>query len=204
MAKGLRSKYKKRLRSAKAAHHYQMYGKAALERLNARLNDPTYQMQNEYSMPANAYLEPDNPLAVFPQVKKPQILDFRCNKIAGGAQAAIGVSRKDLSANTKKSKYATVVITAEQEAAQEEEKRAALTGIEEDMEDAEQPVVVTSERATHEAMAELAAMTEKMTLDKKNKRKTRRGAGSDMMDVDDGDVPKIQIKSKAIKKTKRE
>ena len=72
------------------------------------------------------------------------------------------------------------------------------------MEDAEQPVVVTSELATHEAMAELAAMTEKMTLDKKNKRKTRRGAGSDMMDVDDGDVPKIQIKSKAIKKTKRE
>ena len=37
------------------------------------------------------------------------------------------------------------------------------------MEDAEQPVVaVTSELATHEAMAELAAMTEKMTLDKKN------------------------------------
>ena len=189
MAKGLRSKYKKRLRSAKAAHHYQMYGKAALERLNARINDPTYQMQNEYSLPVNAYLEPDNPLAVFPQVKKPQILDFRCNKIAGGAQAAIGVNRKHLSENTKKSKYATVVITAEQEAEEEEKRAAALNNTEQDMEDAE-PVVMKSEPATKEAMDELAAMTEKMTIDKKNKRKTRRGAAdSDMMDVDD--VPKI-------------
>ena len=202
MAKGLRSKYKKRLRSAKAAHHYQMYGKAALERLNARINDPTYQMQNEYSLPVNAYLEPDNPLAVFPQVKKPQILDFRCNKIAGGAQAAIGVNRKHLSENTKKSKYAAVVVTAEQEAEEEEKRAAALNSTEQDMEDAE-PVVMKSELATKEAMEELAAMTEKMTIDKKSKRKTRRGAAdSDMMDVDD--VPKIQIKSKAIKKTKRE
>lgn len=101
MAKSQRSKYKKRLRSAKAAHHYQVYGKAQLERISQRLNDPNYQMAAEYSLPANAYLEPDNPLAVFPQVKKPQILDFRCHKMAGGGQAAIGVFRKHLSANAK-------------------------------------------------------------------------------------------------------
>ena len=41
--------------------------------------------------------------------------------------------------------------------------------MEQDMVDAEQPVVaVTSELATREAMEELATMTEKMTLDKKN------------------------------------
>ena len=76
-------------------------------------------MAAEYSLPANAYLEPDNPLAVFPQVKKPQILDFRCHKMAGGGQAAIGVFRKHLSANSKKSKYAPVIKTAEEIEAEE-------------------------------------------------------------------------------------
>ena len=69
-------------------------------------------MASEYTMPANAYLEPDNPLAIFPQVKKPTILDFRCHKMAGGAQAAIGVFRKHIG-NAKQSKYATIVRTAE-------------------------------------------------------------------------------------------
>ena len=66
MAKGARNKYKKRMRSAKAAHLYSVRGKGVLDRLNGRLNDPNYQMQSEYTMPPNAYLEPDNPLAVFP------------------------------------------------------------------------------------------------------------------------------------------
>ena len=47
-----------------------------------------------------------------PQVKKPTILDFRCHKMAGGAQAAIGVFRKHIG-NAKQSKYATIVRTAE-------------------------------------------------------------------------------------------
>ena len=66
MAKGARNKYKKRMRSAKAAHLYTIRGKGILERLNGRMNDPTYQMQSEYTLPPNAYLEPNNPLAVFP------------------------------------------------------------------------------------------------------------------------------------------
>ena len=66
MAKSSRCKYKKRLRSAKSAHHYVVKGKAALERINTRLNDPNYTMNSEYALPVNAYLEPDNPLAVFP------------------------------------------------------------------------------------------------------------------------------------------
>ena len=51
-------------------------------------------------------------------------------------------------------------------------------------------------------MAELAAMTEKMTLEKKNKR--RAAKASKDVDMDDDKAPKIQIKSKAIKKTQRE
>ena len=42
MAKGLRSKYKKRMRSAKAAHLYETQGKAKMQRIAARLNDPSY------------------------------------------------------------------------------------------------------------------------------------------------------------------
>ena len=66
MAKGARNKYKKRMRSAKAAHLYEIKGKAALQRINQRINDPTYQTANEYALPPNAFLEPNNPLAVFP------------------------------------------------------------------------------------------------------------------------------------------
>ena len=55
-------------------------------------------------------------------------------------------------------------------------------------------------------MDELAALTEKMTLDKKAKIRERKAKGRKSADVDmnDGDVPKIQIKSKPIKKTQRE
>ena len=156
-------------------------------------------MESEYALPANAYLEPENPLAVFPQMKKPQILDFRCHKMAGGAQAAIGVFRKLNNPNAKQSKYATIIRTAE-DIAREEAGAAA-------MQDEDQEIVaVKSAVATKEAMDELAALTEKMTLDKKAKIRERKAKGrkSDNVDMNDGDVPKIQIKSKSIKKTQRE
>ena len=108
MAKGLRNKYKKRLRSAKAAHFYEVKGRDRDMRLNARLNDPAYSMASEYSLPVNAFLEPDNPCAVFPQVKKPDIVDMRSHKIREGSSCAIGVFRRAFSDNAKKSKYATV------------------------------------------------------------------------------------------------
>ena len=114
MAKGLRCKSKKRMRTAKAAHLYKIQGKAALERLNARMNDPNYQMASEYTMPPNAFLEPNNPLAVFPQVKRPSIVDLRSHKIEGGGLTVVGTFRKHLSKNSKKSKYETIVRTAEQ------------------------------------------------------------------------------------------
>ena len=65
MAKGIKNKHGKRLRSAKAAHFYEVKGKALLNRLNAKLCDPNYKNQ-DIILPTNAFLEPDNPLAVFP------------------------------------------------------------------------------------------------------------------------------------------
>ena len=198
MAKGARNKYKKRLRSAKAAHYYEVKGKAALTRINARLNDPAYSMASEYALPVNAFLEPDNPCAVFPQVKKPDIVDMRSHKIRGGAQCAVGTFRKHLTPNSKKSKYATQVRTPEQIAADE---MAAAGGVMTDESAIKvEPVEVKSEKVTQKVMAELAAMTEKMTLDKKS-RKSKKSAGDDA-DMDDAKVPKI--KSKAITKSRRD
>ena len=66
------------------------------------------------SKKANAFVEPNNPEAVFPQIAKPDILDFRSHKMARGGYAATNVFRKHLSENTIKTKYPTVVITREQ------------------------------------------------------------------------------------------
>ena len=150
-------------------------------------------MQGEHALPPNAYLEPNNPLAVFPQVKKPDIIDFRCHKIANGAYAAKNTFRKMLSKNAKKSKYEAVIVTAEEEAAMEAAKA-------EEMEIEQENMKFESAKATREEMEELAALTEKMSIEKAEKKKRVRSKKSDGMDIDDGNksVPKIQIKSKAI------
>ena len=116
------------------------------------------------------------------------------------------MTRKHLPTATKKSKYATIVKTAEQIAAEEAEADANVVtvGMEDD---ADEPVIVKSEKATKDTMMELAALTEKLSLDKqqkKNKRRAKKADDSDMMEVDGGDakVPKIQIKSKPIQKKK--
>ena len=66
MAKGARSKVMKRLRSVKAHHLYEIKGKAQLKQMSARLNDPNYDMKRDHALPVNAFLEPNNPMAVFP------------------------------------------------------------------------------------------------------------------------------------------
>ena len=105
MAKSLRSKVKKRMRAARGAHYWEVKGKARLERITSKLNDPNYDAKKDLSLPPNAFLEPDNPNAIFPQFDKPDIIDFRSNRIAGGGRTVVGTFRKHLSENTKKSKY---------------------------------------------------------------------------------------------------
>jgi hypothetical protein len=68
MAKGLRSKVKKRMRAARREHVYRLKGEKELHTLTQRLNDPTYHLKIASSVPPpNAFIEPNNPEATFPQ-----------------------------------------------------------------------------------------------------------------------------------------
>jgi hypothetical protein len=62
----------------------------------------------------NAFLEPSNPSAVFPQNKKPHIIDFRDSKMAGAGFASIGNFRKKMSDRSIPNKYPTTSKTAEE------------------------------------------------------------------------------------------
>lgn len=156
MAKGARSKVKKRLRSARGQHHWETRGKAALDRLSAKLNDPSYSMKLDHSLPPNAYLEPDNPMAVFPQTPKPDILDYRVHKMKYGGRTAVNTFRKVNSANAKVSKYTAIVKTKAMLEAEEAEKNNAA----EDMEDAAVPEFTEATSSKVTTIEDLAQMTE--------------------------------------------
>ena len=111
MAKGIRSKVMRRLRTVRRQHYWEIEGKQKLEDLSAKLQDPTYDFKQDGSLKANAFLEPSNPNAIFPQHAKPHILDFRSHKMAGSGFTSIGNFRKMMSATAKKSKYDSVVRT---------------------------------------------------------------------------------------------
>ena len=58
--------------------------------------------------------------------------------------------------------------------------------------DDDEPIVVKSEKATKESMMELAAMTEKLSLEKQmKKRRKSKKDDADMMDSDAAKAPKI-------------
>lgn len=58
-------------------------------------------------------MEPTNPSAIFPQIAKPNIMDFRSHKMAKGGWTGMHNFRKIHSEKSKKSKYASVVKTEE-------------------------------------------------------------------------------------------
>ena len=120
MAKSLRSKAKRRLRTVRREHHWETRGKFELQSIASRLHNPQYDLRSDFQRKPNAFVEPDNPEAHFPQIAKPDIHDFRSHKMANGGLAAIGVFRKHRSANAEKTKYPTIVRTAEQIAEEEE------------------------------------------------------------------------------------
>lgn len=77
MAKGLRSKAKRRLRTIRKEHHWETRGKQDLQKIAAKLHDPYYDLKADRNLKQltfvflvgrkpNAFVEPDNPLAVFP------------------------------------------------------------------------------------------------------------------------------------------
>jgi len=109
MAKGLRSKYKRRVRSVRRQHYWEIEGKQKLEEVSRKLHDPTYDIAKDVALKVNAFLEPANPNAVFPQHAKPHILDFRSHKMASAGFATIGNFRKIMSNRAKVSKYQSII-----------------------------------------------------------------------------------------------
>ena len=199
MAKSLRSKVKKRMRSAKAAHLWEVRGKHVLNRITAKLNDPNYDATKDLCLPPNAYLEPDNPNAVFPQWDRPDILDFRSNRIAGGGLTVVGTFRKHLSKNSKKSKYPTIVKSREEldaeEAAEAKATEAKAAAAQEqkdnEMEEMEAEPVAPAKNLKPVNVDDLTALTANLTIARKGKKKEGLAA------------PKIQVKSKAITKKEK-
>ena len=62
--------------------------------------------------------------------------------------------------------------------------------------------VVASTITTKESMDELAALTERMTLEKKQRMRKNKATGD--ADMEDGATPKISITSKPIAKTRKD
>jgi hypothetical protein len=65
-------------------------------------------------LPPNAFLNPTDSNAVFPQIAKPNIQDFRTHKLTMGGYTAPNTFRKTYSEKAKRSKYESIVKTAEE------------------------------------------------------------------------------------------
>lgn len=113
MGKGLRSKYQRRIRTVRRQHYWEVEGKHKLDTLSRKLQDPLYDFRQDVELKKNAFLEPNNPEAVFPQNSKPHIIDFRDHKMAGAGFASVGNFRKSMSDRSIPNKYASVSKTAE-------------------------------------------------------------------------------------------
>ena len=94
MAKSIRSKVKKRFRTAKRS-----LVDAVIERPRAELNNITCKMiskgaYRQVKKPANAFKYPDSTDAIFPQVEPVKPIDFRSEAIPTAGFATIGNRRK--------------------------------------------------------------------------------------------------------------
>ena len=135
----------------------------------------------------NAFLEPNNPAAVFPQIAKPDIHDFRSHKMPNGGLAAIGVFRKHLSDKTEKSKYPTIVKTSEMLAAEDAEKANKMNDL--SSEDEAPQVAISAPKAKTYTIADI------MNLDKSLKLTKRKGGEAAATAVEEA--------SKGIRKKKK-
>lgn len=167
MAKSLRSKAKRRLRTVRREHHQETRGKQDMLRIAARLHNPFYDLKTEFAPRVNAFVEPTNPDAIFPQIAKPDILDFRSHKMAKGGYAATNVFRKHLSEKSIKSKYTSVVRTAEEIEAQQAEAAKADQDFE-DVEDEEPAKAVSSKRSKY-TVNDIMELGSKLKISKKKK-----------------------------------
>lgn len=85
MAKGLRSKVKKRWRSLKRAHVEEVKLKSDLQEISSKLHATIHNVFTSISSkkayrtpePKNAFLFPNDPSAAIPKYVQPQLIDFR-------------------------------------------------------------------------------------------------------------------------------
>jgi len=165
MAKSLRSKAKRRLRTVRREHHWDTRGKEDLNKIAARLHNPFYDLRGEFAPRVNAFVDPKNPAAIFPQIAKPDILDFRSHKMANGGYAATNTFRKHRSATSTKSKYTSVVKTREE---LDLEEAAALAEPEyESMEEEEVVVVEAPKKKSKATVEEIMDLSSKLSLSRK-------------------------------------
>ncbi|CDU17532.1 hypothetical protein YYC_02638 [Plasmodium yoelii 17X] len=96
MAKGLRSKVKRRFRTVKRVHVHETIEKQNIANLNKRIKD-MLQNKNVYKdfiKPPNKFLHPDDENAVIPQHKIAKSIDFRSEALPLSGFAMIGNRRK--------------------------------------------------------------------------------------------------------------
>lgn len=115
--------------------------------------------------PPNAFVHPDNPVATFPQIAKPDIMDFRSHKMGKvGGLACINTFRKIHSENAKKSKYAHIVKTKE-----ELEKEAAEKDNEMQSESSEEEEEVQVAKSKNYTVDDIMSLGNKLNISKKKK-----------------------------------
>jgi len=94
MAKGTRSKIKKRLRSLKRKQFWEVEGKQKLDEISTRLQNGYKTEKHPNAIPPNAFLHPDRVEANFPQLRERAIIEYRSDHLENSGLTAIGAYRK--------------------------------------------------------------------------------------------------------------
>eukprot|EP00347_Sterkiella_histriomuscorum_P023071 403336062 len=169
MAKGLRSKVKRRLRTARREHFHETQGKFDQQKIASRLHNPYYDLRSDFAIKPNAFVEPKNPQAIFPQIAKPNIMDFRSHKMAKGGWTGMYNFRKMHSATAKRSKYESIVKTQEELDREEIERENHQDMEDESSEEEVAPVVVTSKAKKDYSIDDIMQLESKLSIGKKKK-----------------------------------
>lgn len=165
MAKGLRAKSRRRLRTVRRAHYTETRGQFDQQKLSNKLLNPFYDFKADYERPPNAFVHPEDPAAIFPKVGHPEIMDFRSHKMGNkGGLACVNTFRKIHSENAKKSKYIHTVRTTEMIEKEEAEKNNQM--IEDGSSDEEEPAVVVAKSKNY-TVDDIMSLGNKLSLSKK-------------------------------------
>ncbi|ANQ07499.1 Uncharacterized protein PCOAH_00017910 [Plasmodium coatneyi] len=96
MAKGLRSKVKRRFRTIKRIHVNEIIEKPNVVKLHNKIkrSNKSKNTQDDLIRPPNKFLYPDDERAVVPQHKSPKVIDFRSEALPLSGFANVGNRRK--------------------------------------------------------------------------------------------------------------